>query len=88
MYSSKMLSNNPIPLTTQTCLLAAVNEYLELHPEMTAESFGWYAVQDSSIVARLRKGGDVTTRKLDKILAFIHHHKIGVYNGTPKENRT
>lgn len=61
--------------TTKTCLLTAIDEYLEAHPDMTAEGFGWYAVQDSSLVERLRKGKDVTTRKLDKILAFIHHNQ-------------
>lgn len=65
------MSSKNTAQTTQACLLTAVNEYLETHPEMTAESFGWYAIGDSSLVARLRSGKDVTTRKLDKILAFI-----------------
>lgn len=70
-----MSNENMSPQTTKACLLIAIDEYLGARPEITEESFGWFAVQDSTLISRLRSGKDVTTRKLDKILAFIHHNQ-------------
>ena len=33
--------------------------------------FGWHLCRDRSLVERLRDGGDVTTSKMDEILAFM-----------------
>lgn len=48
-----------------------VEEFLINNPEITAECFGWWAVQDTKLVGRLREGADVTTRKMDRIIAFL-----------------
>lgn len=69
-----MTSANPVPKTTQAYLLITVNKYLEEHPDITAESFGWLSIGESSLVKRLRQGKDVTTKTLDLILAFIHYN--------------
>lgn len=69
------MSDNLPYKTTKDALLNLVNEYLDQHPDVGAESFGWKAVGDSTLVKRLRQGKDVTTRKLDKILAYIHYYK-------------
>lgn len=48
-----------------------VEEFLKNNPNITAECLGWWAVQDTKLVGRLREGADVTTRKMDKIIAFL-----------------
>ncbi len=67
--------------TTRSCLLEEVEKFLSDFPEVAPESFGWYAVKDSTLVERLRKGGDVTTKKLDMILLFIFNQRRSVKNG-------
>lgn len=51
-------------------LLIEIESFLARH-EMAASTFGLYAVRNSSLVPRLRKGGDVTTNTADQIRAFI-----------------
>lgn len=50
-----------------------VEVFLANNPEMEPSSFGYRAINDPSLVARLRAGGDVTTRKMDKIIAFLQN---------------
>lgn len=71
LMSSKILA---LP-TTKTYLLRDIDKYLEARPYVTEESFGWFSVGDSSLVARLRSGKDITTRKLDKILLYLHNNQ-------------
>ena len=37
------------------------------------EAFGWASCRDSSLVVRLRNGGNVRTDKMDQILAYLKH---------------
>jgi hypothetical protein len=69
------MQNIDTPKTTRDCLLKDIAKYLDEHPTMTSESFGWFAVGDSSLVARLKTGKDITTRKLDKILAYMYNNQ-------------
>lgn len=57
--------------STREALLDRIEVFLGKNPHCSETLFGWYAVQDSSLVARLRDGKDVTTAKLDAILKFI-----------------
>jgi hypothetical protein len=57
--------------STIEAVLARVDIYLELHPEIDEGSFGWYACGDSALIPRLRKGGDITTKRLDMIMKFL-----------------
>lgn len=57
--------------TTQEWLLDQIEQHLARNTHLTPESLGWRAIRDSSLVDRLRAGGDVTTRKMDKIIAYI-----------------
>jgi len=52
-------------------LLGQIEQFLTNNPTLTAENFGWRCCRDTSLVARLREGGDVTTRKMDAIIAFL-----------------
>lgn len=54
-------------------LLADIEKFLVNNPSVTAECLGWWTVRDTKLVDRLRGGGDVTTRKMDKIIAFLHN---------------
>lgn len=72
--------------TTRSAILAVIEKYLLTHA-MEAEAFGWAAAKDSKLVSRLRKGGDITTRKLDDILRFTMNpppKKKEKDNGTEK----
>lgn len=66
--------------TTREWLIYRIDEFLENNPHITAECFGWRAIQDTKLVGRLRAGSDVTTRKLDRIIAYMgnpNQHKGG-----------
>lgn len=67
-----MVNASNQPKTTREMLILNIDLWLAKHPDIDAESFGWKAVADSSAVGRLKAGGDITTRKLDTILAFMH----------------
>lgn len=83
-----MTSKTEITYTsTKSWLLATINDFLEECPEMSPETFGWKSVKDTTLVERLRNGGDVRTLKLDMIIAFIHNIRRSK-NGEAKENRS
>lgn len=44
-------------------------------------SFGWVLSKDRTLVQRLRDGGDVTTSKMDEILAYMQDP--GMVNKVP-----
>jgi len=57
--------------STRKALLQMIESYLAANPKVTAEAFGWAAIKDSKLVARLRKDGDITTGKLDATLKYL-----------------
>lgn len=57
--------------TTREWLIAQMEAFLQKNPSYTEQSFGWAALRDTSVLERLKKGGDITTRKLDAIIAFM-----------------
>jgi hypothetical protein len=48
-----------------------IHKFIEANPGLSAESIGWCACGDSSIVRRLSEGSDITTRKMDMLLGYI-----------------
>lgn len=57
---------------TAKWLLEVIEEFLTVNSlDNDGCSFGWMMSKDRTIVQRLRDGGDVTTSKMDEILAFI-----------------
>lgn len=57
--------------STREALLARIDQFLEDHPDISPNQFGAWSIGDSGLVDRLRKGGDVTTGKLDQILRYL-----------------
>jgi hypothetical protein len=56
---------------TRGKFLAAIERFLKQNPGITHEHFGWLTIGDTTLVTRLRDGGDVTTRKLDLVTEFL-----------------
>jgi hypothetical protein len=56
---------------TRGKFLAAIERFLKQNPDITPEHFGWLTIGDTSLVPRLREGGDVTTRKLDLVTEYL-----------------
>lgn len=52
-------------------LKAKIDEFLVLHPDMSERTFGWRTLKESGLVDRLHAGGDITTAKMDSIIAFM-----------------
>ena len=52
-------------------LLAQIDSYLSENQDVTPECFGWRAMRDTKLVDRLRNGGDITTRKMDKVIRYL-----------------
>lgn len=57
--------------TTIDWLIAKIDEFLVLHPDMSERTFGWRTIKEGGLVDRLHAGGDITTAKLDRIIAFM-----------------
>jgi hypothetical protein len=59
---------------TAQWLLEIIEEFLTLN-ELDNDGclFGWVLSKDRTLVQRLRDGGDVTTSKMDEILAFVQN---------------
>ena len=70
---------------TVAWLLTQIDAFLDLN-DMPGDGclFGWYAMRDSSLVSRLREGKDVTTSKLDDILAFMQNPSTVTRSVEPK----
>lgn len=66
-----MATKEKKPASTIEWLRTRVEEFLVKNPHITDECFGWRAVKDTKLVGRLRGGRDVTTRKLDRIIAYM-----------------
>lgn len=75
LYKNKAMSDlqNKKPVSTVEWLIEQIDVFLTNNAPMSEESFGWHAIKDTSLVGRLRSGGDVTTRKLDRIIAYLHN---------------
>lgn len=54
-----------------------IEAYLAANPKVTPEGFGWAAIRDSYLVTRLREGGDITTKKLDAVIAYLSQFNKG-----------
>lgn len=53
-------------------LLDLIEEFLTLNEmDNDGNSFGWLSSKDRTMVQRLRDGGDITTTRMDDVLAFI-----------------
>ncbi len=52
-------------------MLEMIEAFLAANPKITPESFGWRAIKNAHVVARLRGGGDITTGKMDAILSYL-----------------
>lgn len=52
-------------------LLDQLEQFLTNNPDISPECLGWWATRDTSLVKRLRDGGDVMTRKMDRIIAWL-----------------
>lgn len=52
-------------------LLGNIERFLDANPGISDEGFGWFACKDSSVLGRLRLGGDIRTKKVERILAFL-----------------
>jgi hypothetical protein len=59
------------PTSSIQWLLGKIEEFLKNNPTISPEGFGWACSRDTSLVERLRAGGDVTTRKMDVIIAYL-----------------
>ena len=70
MINTTQKTDTPI----NTWLVDLIDEFLTINAmENDGCVFGWYIMRDRSLVTRLRDGGDVTTRKLETILAFMQN---------------
>jgi hypothetical protein len=58
--------------STREWLIAQIDECIAVHG-VDDESFGYHCLKDSSMVKRLRNGGDITTRKLDITVKFLRN---------------
>jgi hypothetical protein len=59
------------PKTTREYLLWRVEEYLVKNPQVSPPGFGHSSIGDTSVVKRLREGGDVTTTKFDRMIRYM-----------------
>lgn len=65
---------NRIQGPTAVWLLSEIEMFLTLNNlDNDGCLFGWHLSKDRSLVQRLRDGGDVTTSKMDEILAFMQN---------------
>lgn len=55
-------------------LLSEIDAFLARHPEIAPSTFGRKAVNDGKLIDRLRSGGDITTRRADRVRQFIRTH--------------
>lgn len=58
-------------LPTRVRILREIEIFLANNPSVSPEGFGWRACKNTVLVSRLRKGADINTSVLDKILAYL-----------------
>lgn len=61
-------------MSTHAQLLLEIERFLLTHG-LAPTTFGRKAVNDVKFVANLRNGGDVTTRTLDRVRAFMRDYE-------------
>lgn len=64
------MSKSPDTIQAAIPLLAEIEAFLK-ETGMAATTFGEQAIRDWTLVERLRKGGDLTTRKAERVRAFM-----------------
>lgn len=53
-------------------LLEQIEEFLTLNDMANdGNTFGWLVSKDATLVQRLRDGGDISTSKMDDVIAFM-----------------
>jgi hypothetical protein len=62
-------------MTERDKLLSEIESFLELRG-MPDSTFGRMAVNDGKFVPRIRSGGDINTRTLARVRAFMEQQKI------------
>lgn len=63
------------PMSSREWLLRRIELHM-VKGGMSPEAFGWASVKDATLVPRLRAGKDVTTRKMDAIIAYMANPTI------------
>lgn len=59
---------------TALWLMALIEDFLTINGmENDGNSFGWLALKDRTLVERMRGGGDLSTTKMDKVIAFLRN---------------
>lgn len=54
-------------------LLFNIEAFLDANPHISEESFGWFSIRQPELLKRLRDGGDVSTRNLDRLIAYMRN---------------
>lgn len=62
-------------MTEREVLLREISAFLKAR-NMSDSSFGRLAVNDGKFVARIRRGGDLTTQTLARVRAFMQAEKV------------
>lgn len=65
--------SHPRPLFESTIenVLYDLEQFCKANPYVTEEQVGWFCLKQRNLMERLRGGGDITTRKLDKVLRWL-----------------
>lgn len=67
-------------------LVKAIDHFKRYNSGLSDEGLGWKAIQDSTVVTRLRNGGDVTTKKYEDLFDFLISPPEGFLPLKTKEN--
>ena len=68
--------NQPEPVappSTIEVVLARLEAFAKANPHLDEEQIGWFALKEPGVMERLRRGGDIGTRKLDAVLAWLNN---------------
>lgn len=83
-----MNQQEPQFTSTLEALCYHIDKFLAANPHVSEESFGWFSIKEPGLVKRLRNGRDITTRKLDAVIAYMRNPantKKDLRNGTTKK---
>jgi len=67
-------------------LIMAIDTFQSYNTGLSDETLGWKSIGDSSVVGRLRSGGDVTTKKYEDLRDFLVSPPQGFLPLKTKEN--
>lgn len=65
------MSYHNYTMSVRSDLLADVEVFLASHPDMPQTKFGTLAVHDGGFVRRLREGGNITAKNIDRARQFM-----------------